>query len=982
MNQILNIETNYSLLSSLISIDSLISYAKENGITVLGINDPNLFACLEFYKACQKENIKPVIGLSMTIDGGEIIAYAKNYAGYKGLLKLSSILCERDIQMEDVLKYQENLIFLIPFANMRTWNTLSNKVMDIYLAYQDLEEAKEELLLTDKVVFAPKRLYIKDNERELLEYLYCIRDGKTIADHPSYNIHALPLELPNEMHHYTGKTGLKNIEVITSMINLEFPKYELSLPIYETKDHVPAPEYLRMLCQKGIYKRRSGAVTEKDKERLEYELSVIEKMGFANYFLVVYDFIRYAKQNGILVGPGRGSAAGSLVAYCLGITEIDPLQYDLLFERFLNPERITMPDIDTDIPDVYRDQIIDYVKDKYGHKKVAGIVTFGTLAAKQAIRDVSRVFNIPLYKVDSVCKEIPAMSKESLKEIYQKNERFRQKIDEDDSLKKMLKVAMRIEGFPRHTSSHAAGIVMSQVELDELVPLIKSDDMYLTGYTMNYLEELGLLKMDFLGITNLTTIMNILKDIETYEGKKINFNHIPLDDKDTIRIFQTADTTGIFQFESAGMKNFLRNLKADSFDDIVAAIALFRPGPAVNIDSYIRRKHKEEAVTYIDPSLENVLKSTNGIIIYQEQIMQIANVVAGYSFGEADVLRRAMSKKKMDVLKKEEPKFISGAIHRGYQEAKAKEIFDLILRFANYGFNKSHSVAYSVVAFKMAYLKAHYTKYFYSNLLSGVIGNDNKTREYINEAKARHLAILPPDINLSGIRYIPESDGIRYPLSAIHNVGIVTSEEIIKARNDHPFQDIFDFASRTASRSLTRKVMETLIDAGCFKSFHYNTATLYYNLDAIMNYVDLAKDLNPEFIMKPELEIVSEYPKEVLLVKEKETFGIYLNNHPTTSYLKQTPNAIHLTDTPNYFNKIVTTIVLVDNTKQITTKKGDAMMFLTGSDESGSMEFTLFPKVFASYPDIQKGMILKIIGNVEKRLDQYQIIVRKIEPIS
>ena len=363
---------------------------------------------------------------------------------------------------------------------MRTWNTLSNKVMDIYLAYQDLEEAKEELLLTDKVVFAPKRLYIKDNERELLEYLYCIRDGKTIADHPSYNIHALPLELPNEMHHYTGKTGLKNIEAITSMINLEFPKYELSLPIYETKDRVPAPEYLRMLCQKGIYKRRSGAVTEKDKERLEYELSVIEKMGFANYFLVVYDFIRYAKQNGILVGPGRGSAAGSLVAYCLGITEIDPLQYDLLFERFLNPERITMPDIDTDIPDVYRDQIIDYVKDKYGHKKVAGIVTFGTLAAKQAIRDVSRVFNIPLYKVDSVCKEIPAMSKESLKEIYQNNERFRQKIDQDDSLKKMLKVAMRIEGFPRHTSSHAAGIVMSQVELDELVPLIKSDDMYLT----------------------------------------------------------------------------------------------------------------------------------------------------------------------------------------------------------------------------------------------------------------------------------------------------------------------------------------------------------------------------------------------------------------------------------------------------------------------------------------------------------------------
>lgn len=982
MNQILNIETNYSLLSSLISIESLITFAKQNQITVLGINDPNLFACLEFYKACQKENIKPIIGLSMIIDDGEIIAYAKNYEGYKGLLKLSSIPCDRKLELDDILKYQENLIFLIPFSNMRIWNTLANKVIDLYLAYQDLNEAKEELLITDKVIFAPKRLYMNENEKELLQYLYCIRDGKTISDDISYNIQAMPLNLPNELHHYTGKIGLKNIETITAMIDLEFPKYELALPVYETKDNIPASEYLRKLCQKGIIKRRNGNVTIQDKERLEYELSVIEKMGFANYFLVVYDFIRYAKQNGILVGPGRGSAAGSLVAYCLGITEIDPLQYDLLFERFLNPERITMPDIDTDIPDIYRDQIINYVKEKYGYRKVAGIVTFGTLAAKQAIRDVSRVLNIPLYKVDSICKEIPPMSKESLREIYQKNERFQQKIKEDESLQKMLKIAMRIEGFPRHTSSHAAGIVMSKVELDELVPLIKSDDMYLTGYTMNYLEELGLLKMDFLGITNLTTIMNILKDIETFEGKRISFNQIPLDDPDTIRIFQTADTTGVFQFESAGMKNFLRNLKADSFDDIVAAIALFRPGPAVNIDSYIRRKHKEEKVTYIDSSLEPVLKSTNGIIIYQEQIMQIANIVAGYSFGEADVLRRAMSKKKMDVLKQEEPKFISGAIKRGYKEEKAKEIFDLILRFANYGFNKSHSVAYSVVAFKMAYLKVHYSKYFYSNLLSGVIGNDNKTREYINEAKARHLVILPPDINLSGIRYLPETEGIRYPLSAIHNVGIVTSEEIIKARKEKPFQDIFDFASRTASRSLTRKVMETLIDAGCFKNFHYNTATLYHNLDAIMNYVDLAKDLNPEFIMKPELEIIEEYPKEMLLVKEKETFGIYLNNHPTTTYIKQNPNIVHLVEIPNHFNQIVTTIILVDNMKQITTKRGDAMMFLSGSDESGSMEFTLFPKIFANYSDIQKGMILKVIGNVEKRLNQYQVIVRKIEKIS
>lgn len=979
MNGILNIKSNYSLLSSLITLDNLISYAKSNKIKALGLNDDNMFQALDFYEKCISNNIKPILGLNIIINNLSLVCYAMNYKGYQNLLKLTSITCDKELSIEDLLKYKDNLLVIVPFNSISIYKELEKEIVDLYLGYSDLTEAKEEMILSNRIVFFPNRLYFKETEKEILDYLYLIRDGKTIADDINYNIKSLPLNIIYR-NNLTNETGLNNIEQIVSICNLTFPKYELMLPIYKPSNNEDPFDYLVKLCIKGLSKRLDNIITDKYKERLKYELSVIKKMGFPNYFLVVYDFIKYAKKNGILVGPGRGSAAGSLVAYSLGITEIDPLKYDLLFERFLNPERVSMPDIDTDFPDIYREQVINYVKEKYGNKRVSGIVTFGTMASKQAIRDVARVLNIPLYKVDNLCKQIT--TKDKIIDIYNKNKHFKLLVDEDDSLKKVLRIASKIEGFPRHTSSHAAGIVMCQKDLDTIVPLVKSDDMYLTGYTMNHLEKLGLLKMDFLGITNLTVIMNIIDDIKVKENKEIDFNKIPLDDKETISIFTKADTTGIFQFESAGMKNFLSNLKPDSFDDIVAAIALFRPGPAANIDSYIRRKYKQEAITYIDNRLENILKSTNGIIIYQEQIMQIASVVAGYSLGEADVLRRAMSKKKMDVLKSEEPKFINGAINRGYSENIAKEIFDLILRFANYGFNKSHSVAYSVVAFKMAYLKCHYPKYFYANLLTGVIGNEIKTREYITEVKSKGIKILMPDINSSFTNFTPEKDGIRYSLAAIKNVSIATSEDIVKIRGDKIFTDIFDFASRVTSRSLTRKVMETLIDANVFTCFGYNTKTLYYNLDAIMNYIDLAKDLNPEYIMKPVIEEQEEYSKEELLIKEKETFGIYINNHPTSTYIKQDNTIIHLSDIEKYFNKTVNTIILVDNTKTIDTKKGDKMMFIDGSDESGTMDFTLFPRTYEMYKDITRGMIIKVIGNVEKRLDKYQIIANKIIKIS
>ena len=680
-----------------------------------------------------------------------------------------------------------------------------------------------------------------------------------------------------------------------------------------------------------------------------------------------------------MVGPGRGSGAGSLVCFSLGITDIDPIHYDLLFERFLNPERITMPDIDTDFPDIYRDQVINYVVSKYGDRRVSGIVTFGTLAVKQALRDVARVLNVPNYQIDLITKRIPGFTKLKLADFYKQDLELKKIIDSDSKLTEMYRVASQIEGFPRHTSSHAAGIVMCQKDLDEIIPLTVSDGMYLTGYTMEYLEELGLLKMDFLGLKTLTTIMNVISNIEKVEKIKIDFNAIPLDDKNVLDLFSKADTTGVFQFESEGMKNFLRKLKPNCFEDIFAAIALFRPGPAGNIDSYIRRKHGEEKIEYLDSSLEPILKSTYGIIIYQEQIMQIASTLAGYSLGEADILRRAMSKKKMDILKNEEEKFITQSVDRGYSREVSKKIFDLILSFANYGFNRSHSVAYSMVAYKMAYLKYYFPKYFYGSLLSSVIGSDTKTKEYIMEVKALGISILKPSINYSSCSYEVREEGIYYPLSGIRNIGSTICGEIVSKRGGR-YQDIFDFLGK--ARGVNRKMLESLIQSGCFDEFGLTRKTYIENLDAIINYNDLVSTLDPEFVLKPDLIMKEEYTNEELITMEKDLFGIYLSNHPTTSYKAKYTNLVSMDKISNYFNQLISSVVLVDKVRVIQTKKGEDMMFFSGSDEYTKMEFTLFPKVYQKFSFIKVGDILKLEGRVEKRYDTFQVIISKVEKLN
>ena len=973
----LYIKTNYSLLSSLISIDNLIMYAKNSGYKSMAICDDNLTSAKIFYDKCLNNDIKPIIGLDVKYNDRTILLYAKNYDGYKSLIKLSTIISERLIALDDLIKYNNGLITVVPFDSLDKYIEIKDIYSDIYIGV--INRVEEDFVLSKKYqpVFINKILYLDKKQSKYLKYLFMIRDGKTISDDVNFtDNYNYPL---NNIDGLVSEISIKNTNIISDMCNLKLDKRLDLLPVFD--ENVDAYQYLTMLSLKGLSKRLNDNVPNNYKLRLKYELETIEKMGFSNYFLVVYDFIKYAKKNNILVGPGRGSAAGSLVAYSLGITEVDPIKYDLLFERFLNPERVTMPDIDTDFPDVYREQVIDYVKQKYGEKKVSGIVTFGTMAAKLVLRDVGRVLNVPLKTIDSLCKCIPTVTKLKLKDFYNSNNSFKNIIDSSDKLTLLYEISSLIEGFPRHTSTHAAGIVMSRVDLDSIIPLIKNDDMYISGYTMEYLEELGLLKMDFLGIKNLTTIMNIIDDVKVHEHIDIDFSKIPLDDKDALKIFENANTCGIFQFESEGMKNFLRKLKPNTIDDIFAAIALFRPGPAVNIDSYIRRKYNKEKIEYIDPSLEDILKPTYGIIIYQEQIMQIAVKLAGFSLGEADILRRAMSKKKLDLLKSEEKKFIEGSIKNGYSMETAKKVFDLILNFANYGFNKSHSVCYAIVAYKMAYLKAKYPKYFFSNLLSSVIGNESKTLEYIKEARKLDIKILLPNINISTNKYEVTNSGVVFPLSNIKSVGVMTCKDIMSCRNTE-FKDIFDCFSKILSRNVNKATIESLINASCFDVFGYNKQTLYYNLDNLINYATLTKEIDPEFVLKPEIEIKEEFNSDMLLSLEKESFGFYLSNHPTTMHkAKLNTPYVNIIDIEKYFGKRINIVGLIDKVRVIRTKNNDRMAFMLVSDDTGSTDITLFPSEYEKYKEIDKGTVVLINGDVQKRFDQYQLIVKKIELI-
>ena len=967
----LQVKTSYSILNSLNDIKKLVMLAKEYGYSSLAITDEdNMFGVMEFYLECEKNGIKPIIGINLTIDDSHVLLYAKNNLGYKNLIKLSTIISKDSLTYEDLKMYRDNLILVMPFI------FYDEKIFSLYddkfVGYSNVDEKNK---IKDKKVFINNVVYLKQEDAIYLDYAKMIKEGKIIGEYEIDNKHDNYLYKKEEIINIADEEDIKNMVYISDNCNVTLTYTEGLLPIYDKS--INSREYLHDLSLKGLNKRMHNEVPKEYVDRLHKELEVIDKMGFNDYFLIVYDYVLYAKKHNILVGPGRGSAAGSLVSYTLGITDVDPIKYNLLFERFLNIERVTMPDIDIDFDALKRQDVIDYVISKYGEKKVVGIITFNTLGAKQVIRDVGRVLNIKQSLIDTVAKNCF----KDLQSSYRENNNFKKLIDNSNDLKKLYDIALHLEGLPRHVSVHAAGVVMSKYDIDETIPLYYNQlGMYVSAYSKDYLESLGLLKMDFLGISNLTLVDEVINNIRKDTNLNITFANIPLDDAKTIKTFAKGDTEGIFQFEAPGMIKFLKELQPTEFKDIVAATSLYRPGPMDSIPEYLARKNGKVKIDYIDDSLKDILKETYGIIIYQEQVMQIAVKMAGYTLGEADILRRAMSKKKEDVLLKEKEKFIAGSIKNGYKEEIAIKVYNLILKFANYGFNKSHAVAYAMIAYKMAFLKTHFYSYFMLSLLSNVISNENKTNIYISKLRSNNVIVLPPDINLSSTKYIIHNKRIICPLSIIRNVGGSVANVILSEREKGEFTSFINFVKRTYDKAVNRKVIESLILAGTFNNFGYNKKTLMLNLDNILNYAELTVDNTLIEIEEPLIDVVNEYDKDELIRQEFDIFGFYLKEHPISKYKdSRSLNTLILND---YVGKYINIVLEINKIKEIITKKNDVMAFVRASDEYKEIDLTLFPKEYKEYNYLKPHDVVSVYGKLEKRLDNLNIIVSKIDKLS
>ena len=942
----LGIVTDYSLLKSLITVDTLINYAIDNNISVLGMLNDNLYGTMDFYTKCKKNKIKPIIGLIHNIDELKYYIYPKNYNGL--------------IDLFNELYLTDNLIIVIPYESKELYQKIESK--NKYISYKNKDELKNALLITNNVVSLNLVYSLSEQDVKYVNYLHMIDSGLTISNFNfiDYKENIFTKSKDN-FDNSTAKT-------FSELIDINYENEKKYIPTYCNNSF----DFLKNLSIKGLKKRLNGLVDEVYKKRLIYELDVINKMGYVDYFLIVYDYVKFSKMNDIMVGPGRGSAAGSLVSYSLGITEIDPIKYNLLFERFLNPERITMPDIDIDFDALKRYKVIDYVVNKYGRENVSNIMTYSTLSSKQVIRDVSKCLEVDPKITDRLCSLIDAKS--NLKSNL--NDEVKKMLDQFSNLKNVYLISMKIEGLKRQIGTHAAGIVISSEKLTNVIPVIKSKDSYLTGYTMEYLENLGLLKMDFLAIKDLSILDSIIKAVENRIGKKININSLKLDDKRTYNAFSTANTSGVFQFESSGMKNFLEKLKPDCFEDLIAALALFRPGPMGNIDHYIDRKNGKELVVYPHESLEPILKSTYGIIIYQEQIMQILNKMANYSYAESDLIRRAISKKKLDVINSEKDKFLNNCVKNGYNLNVSEEVFELIVKFANYGFNKSHSVAYALIGYQMCFLKVHYPIYFYTALLNFNIGSESKTKEYIDCLKELHIEVLKPDINLSTDKYQVIDNKLLLPFNIIKNIGSNVSLAITQERNEK-FLNYFDFVKRIIGTNIGEKTIELLILAGCLDSFNLTRRTMIENMKDAITYSELLSGIDDFLVRIPNIKEYDEYSEDELIKKEQELYGFYISNHPISKY----NNSVKLNNITSYFDKVIDIVVYIEEIKTIKTKKDENMAFIVGSDEYAKKDFIVFPNKYNLVVQLKRKDIVRIVGKVERRVNKYQIVVDKIKKV-
>lgn len=1060
----LHVHTEYSLLDGAAKIKNLVAKAKELGMDSVAITDHGaMFGVIDFYRECKKNGIKPILGCEVytaarTMEDkdaekdkrqGHLVLLAENDEGYKNLMKIVSEAYTKGFYYKPrtdksvLRKYSKGIIALsaclagdvqhnLLLGNYEAAKKEAEELIDIFgkdnffLEVQDQGLEEERRILPDMkklsreldvpMVATNDVHYVNREDASWHDILLCIQTGALVDDEyrMRFSNDQFYLKSEDEMRLiFAGVEGAcDNTKVIADRCNVEIEFGHLHLPEFDVPEGFTSYEYLRSLCEKGLVDRY-GDEKETYRDRLEYELGVIKEMGYVDYFLIVWDFINYAREHGIMVGPGRGSAAGSMVAYVLKITDIDPMKYNLIFERFLNPERVSMPDIDVDFCYERRHEVIDYVIEKYGENRVSQIITFGTMKAKAAIRDVGRVLNVSYAETDEIAKAVPADLKMTLDKALAVNSDLREKYETNETVRKVIDIAREIEGMPRHASTHAAGVVISKKAINEYVPLYMSDKGAATQFTMTTIEELGLLKMDFLGLRNLTVIRDALEMIRENHGVTIDFMNMDYDDKKVYELIASGNTKGVFQLESGGMTQFMKNLAPDCFEDIVAGISLYRPGPMGSIPTYIENKKNPEGIKYIDPHLEPILSVTYGCLVYQEQVMQIVRDLAGYTYGRSDLVRRAMGKKKMDVMLQEKQNFIygktledgtieiPGCVRNGIPEAVAEEIYSDMVTFAEYAFNKSHAAAYAVVGYETAYLKTYYPVEFMAALMTSVMGDPRQISGYMKNCFEMGIEVLPPSVVKSGAKFTVEDGKIRFGLQAVKNVGEGVINEIIRVRKEkgEP-KDIFELISEMDVHEINRKAIESLIKAGAMDCFSENRAAqlaIYEslidsahseakrNIEGQISLFSIAQDTMESGDMMGRLPDVSNFSKEILSGMEKEMLGVYLTWHPLNEYrdiiekgtnmssadFDETEENSELQDGM----KVVMAGIVTGN-RAITTKAGRRMSFLTVEDFYGPFEVVVFPNVYDKSKNLlEEDSIIAVSGKLSMREDEAPSVI-------
>ena len=1039
----LHCHTEYSLLDGAARIGDLLDQTKNLGMSALAITDHgNMYGVIDFYKAATARGIKPIIGCEVYVAptsrfvraevNGEkyfhLILLAENNTGYKNLVKLVSAAAtdgfyyKPRVDKEILRKYHAGLIALsacvigeIPRAilsdNFPRAVELANEYADIFGRDNFFLELQnhgldEEKTVRDALIKIARELnlglvatndchYVRRADSEFQDLLLCIQMNKTVDDarrlrfpsddyflKPPADMRALFAEIPE---------ACDNTLKIAARCNVTFEFGKLQLPEFPLpKNFASADAYLRKICLDKL-SDRYALFTAEVTDRLDYELDVIKKMGYAGYFLIVWDFIAFAKKRGIAVGPGRGSAAGSIVAYILGITELDPLEFNLLFERFLNPERVTMPDIDIDFCYIRREEVIEYVKNFYGEDRVAQIVTFGTLAAKAAIRDVVRALNIPYAEGSRIVAMIPNELKITFDRALETSRDFKNEYENNPDSRRVIDFARQLEGLPRHASTHAAGIVISKLPLTDYVPVQISNGTLVTQYDKDKIEELGLLKMDFLGLRTLTIIDEAIANVRKIRGVKVDIAQIPLRDKMTAEMLSRGDTGAVFQMESAGMTKLVRDLKPEGFADLIPTVALYRPGPLGSgmVEDFIAGKHGVKKPQYLHPKLEPILRETFGVILYQEQVMQIVRALAGFTLGQADLLRRAMGKKKAEILLAQRENFLAGCAANGVEKALAEHIFELLAHFADYGFNKSHSAAYALIAWQTAYLKAHFPAEFMAAMLSSVMDSD-RVGGYVELSRRMGIKILPPDVNLSGVHFEVEGGAIRFALSAIKNLGEESMAGVVKVRESGgKFTSLVDFCQRIDWKNFNKRALENLIKSGAFDSIDSRRTALLESVDfaiAAKQRENTGGQINLFGEMEtPSAYAVPEVPEKSrleILAWEKEAFGFYMSGHPLDEFVEKfsgltSIDEIKRGEIPN--GRRVKIGGIISSARQVTTKNGGRMAFLVLEDFNGSVRVTVFEKIFSRCEDLIKpDEVVVIGGRVDIARDRIQILADEI----